>query len=73
MTGPYDSVIGQNKEKIIQRFLTSLPIRFSVAQGNVELHGAVIDLDERTGKARSITRIQRPYQVPEHQMASTEN
>lgn len=73
MTGPYDSVIGQNKERIIQRFLTSLPVRFNVAQGGVELHGAVIDLDERTGKARSITRIQRPFQVPEHQMASTEN
>ncbi len=43
MTGPYDSVIGQNKENIIHRFLTSRPIRFSVAHGDVKLHGAVID------------------------------
>lgn len=66
MTGPYDSVIGQNKENIIQRFLTSLPIRFHVAQGDVRLHGAVIDIDETTGKARNIMRIQRPFEaIPE--------
>jgi metallophosphoesterase (TIGR00282 family) len=66
MTGPYDSVIGQNKEKIIQRFLTSLPVRFNVAEGGVELHGVVIDLDEHTGRPRSITRIQKPYKLLEH-------
>ena len=59
MTGPHDSVIGQDKDKIIQRFLTSIPIRFEVAKGDVWLHGAVVDLDEKTGVARNITRIQR--------------
>jgi len=67
MTGPYDSVIGQNKEKIVQRFLTSLPVRFNVAEDGVELHGVVIDLDEHTGRPRSITRIQKPYKLLEHQ------
>lgn len=61
MTGPYDSVIGQNKENIIQRFLTSLPVRFSVAEDNGILHGAVISLDEASGKAKDIRRIQRPF------------
>ena len=59
MTGPYDSVIGQNKEKIIQRFLTSMPHKFEVAQDGVRLSGVVVDVDETTGKARSIVRIQR--------------
>jgi metallophosphoesterase (TIGR00282 family) len=59
MTGPYDSVIGQDKENIINRFLTSLPIRFHVAREDVKLHGIVIDVDERTGQARSIERVQR--------------
>ncbi len=59
MSGPYDSVIGQNKEKIIQRFLTSMPQKFEVAQDGVRLSGIVVDVDESTGHARSITRIQR--------------
>lgn len=59
MSGPYDSVIGQDKEKIIQRFLTSMPARFDVAKEDPCLHGVVIDIDERTGLARDIIRIQR--------------
>lgn len=60
MTGPYDSVIGQNKESIINRFLSSMPIRFNVASEDVKLCGIVIDVDEKTGRARQITRLQRP-------------
>lgn len=59
MTGPYDSVIGQVKEKIVKRFVTGMPIRFEVAKNDPLLCGAVIDLDEQTGLAREITRIQR--------------
>lgn len=59
MTGPYDSVIGQNKEKIIQRFLTIRPVRFETAQGDPQLHGVIVDVDEKTGQAREIIRIQR--------------
>jgi metallophosphoesterase (TIGR00282 family) len=59
MTGPYDSVIGQRKEKIIERFISGLPTRFEVASDNVQLWGAVLDIDEKTGKANSIHRIQR--------------
>ena len=73
MTGPHDSVIGQNKENIIRRFLTSLPLRFQVAQDEVILNGAVIDVDEKTGKARSIARLQRPFTVPVKIPESEEN
>jgi metallophosphoesterase (TIGR00282 family) len=57
MTGPYDSVIGVQKELILQRFLTNMPSRFEPATGDVRLCGAVIDCDEQTGRARSIERI----------------
>ncbi len=57
MTGPYDSVIGQNKEKIIRRFLTSMPQKFEVAEGAGTLHGALITVDPATGRASAITRI----------------
>jgi len=59
MTGPYDSVIGRRVEDVLTRFLSSIPVRFEVAEGNVQLHGALIDIDETTGKARSILRIQK--------------
>lgn len=58
MCGPYDSVIGQEKSKIIERFLTGMPVRFEVASNDVQLHGVIIDIDENTGKARSIERVQ---------------
>ncbi len=63
MSGPYDSVIGQNKEKILERFLTSMPVKFEVAVGEACLHGVIIDLDEQTGKARSIVRVQQSAAV----------
>ncbi len=66
MTGPYDSVIGQEKEAIIRRFLTSLPEKFHVATENVILHGVVIAVDEASGKARSIGRIQKKLTNYDH-------
>jgi len=63
MTGPYDSVIGRKIEDVLERFLTSIPTRFEVAQENIQLHGAVLDIDEETGKARSIERIQKKLTI----------
>jgi metallophosphoesterase (TIGR00282 family) len=57
MTGPYDSVIGVEKETIIRRFVTGLPARMEAARHGVELHGVVIEADESTGKALAIQRI----------------
>ena len=57
MTGPYDSVIGVQKEQIVQRFLTSLPARFEPAVNDVRFCAVLIDCDEQTGRARSIERI----------------
>jgi metallophosphoesterase (TIGR00282 family) len=59
MTGPYDSVIGAEKEPILQRFLTQVNVRKTVAQNDVRLCGAIITADGRTGKAVSIERIQK--------------
>ena len=59
MSGPYDSVIGQNKENIIQRFLTSMPQKFEVAKDGVVLSGVLVSVDEKSGKADSIVRVRR--------------
>ena len=58
MTGPFDSVIGRVKENIIRRFFTQLPTRFEVADKCLEMHGVIIDIDDKTGKAQNIKRIQ---------------
>jgi metallophosphoesterase (TIGR00282 family) len=63
MTGPYDSVIGRRIEDVLQRFLTAVPTRFEVASENVQLNGVVLDIDESSGKARSIVRIQRKLNI----------
>jgi 2',3'-cyclic-nucleotide 2'-phosphodiesterase len=56
MTGPYDSVIGVEKEMIVNKFLTAMPVRMEAAKQKVELHSVIVDVDESTGKARSIRR-----------------
>jgi len=58
MTGPLDSVIGRKIEDVLSRFLTAVPTRFDIAEDNIQLQAVVIDIDENTGKARSIVRIQ---------------
>jgi metallophosphoesterase (TIGR00282 family) len=56
MTGPYDSVIGVDTSIIIQRFLTSLPVRMEAARKGAELHAVIVDVDETTGRARAVRR-----------------
>jgi len=57
MTGPHDSVIGMETQGILQRFLEAMPTRFSVASENVQMNTALIEVDETTGRARSIERL----------------
>lgn len=60
MTGPYDSIIGVEKEMAIQRFLTQTPRRFTTASGDPRLSGAIISVDEKTGRALGIERVHLP-------------
>jgi 2',3'-cyclic-nucleotide 2'-phosphodiesterase len=57
MTGPHDSVIGMQKQGVLQRFLDALPARFVVAEGDIQMNTVLIDVDESTGRARSIERL----------------
>jgi len=57
MVGPRDSVIGIKKEIIIERFINHMPQKFNVATGDNWINGVLIDVDENSGKSRSITRI----------------
>ncbi len=57
MTGPVDSVIGMETEVVIQRFLTGIPHRMSVARGKTMFNAVLLRVDEKSGRAISIDRI----------------
>jgi metallophosphoesterase (TIGR00282 family) len=56
-TGPHESVLGREIAPVIKRFQTLTPQRFEVAKGDVRLQGVLLDVDESTGRARSIQRL----------------
>jgi len=57
MTGPHDSVIGVDRAAIVHRFLSAMPQRFDTATENPRLNGVIVQADEATGLATSISRI----------------
>jgi hypothetical protein len=58
MTGPYDSVLGRRKDRVIKYMTTSMPQPFDVATGDVRMCGVVAEIDEQTGRAISIERVE---------------
>ncbi len=59
MCGPFDSIIGSKKDIIIKRFITQLPARLEVADGQVLICGVELDIDPASGRTESIKRIQQ--------------
>ena len=57
MSGPYDGVIGVEKELVLHRFLTGMPGKFEAAKGNPKMCAALITCDASTGRASAIQRI----------------
>jgi metallophosphoesterase (TIGR00282 family) len=60
MCGPIHSILGRAIEPIMNRFVSNLPAAFPVAGGEVRLRGALLEIDEKTGRAVRITRIDEP-------------
>src|SRR6266478_5063177 len=60
MCGPVNSILGRAIEPIMNRFISNLPASFPVAAGEVRLRGALIEIDETTGCALRITRVDEP-------------
>jgi len=57
MTGPVDSILGVEKDLVIEKFLTQRPVRFDVAKGPAQLQGVMLNIDEKSNKVNSINRI----------------
>jgi hypothetical protein len=64
MCGPQESILGREIAPIINRFMTSRPILYPIAPGPVKMHGAIVDIDETTGRAVAIERVAEVYQEP---------
>jgi len=60
MCGPVNSILGRTIDPIMNRFISNLPASFPVAGGEVRLRGALIEIDESTGRAARITRVDEP-------------
>ncbi len=57
MSGPYDSIIGVEKDLVLHRFLTAMPGKFEAAKGNPKMCGTVVTCDPATGRASAIKRV----------------
>ncbi|NCC50468.1 MAG: TIGR00282 family metallophosphoesterase [Spartobacteria bacterium] len=57
MSGPKDSIIGRELEPVLKKFITGMPQRFEIAKDQVILEGVILDVDSKTGRAKSIKRI----------------
>lgn len=58
MTGPYDGILGVERDAVLKRFLTSLPVRFEITKtGRKQLNGVLITIDTNSGKTEKIQRI----------------
>jgi calcineurin-like phosphoesterase len=63
-TGPHESVLGREIQPVLQRFRTCMPQRFEVARNDIKLHGAIVEIDNTTGKAIKIQRVSEPLNEP---------
>ena len=57
MTGPHDSVLGRDKDRVIRAITTGMPTHFDVAKGDVRINGVLITVNPETGLATAIKRI----------------
>ncbi|MCX7746803.1 MAG: TIGR00282 family metallophosphoesterase [Clostridia bacterium] len=57
MTGPYDGIIGVDRDIILKKFITHMPVRFEIAKGPTQFNAVILDIDDKNGKTRRIDRV----------------
>lgn len=63
MTGPYDGIIGVDRDIIIEKFISYIPRRFELAKGSVQFNAVHLDIDDTTGKTQNIIRISKVFDL----------
>jgi metallophosphoesterase (TIGR00282 family) len=66
MCGPYDSVLGRRKDRVVKFMTTNMPQSFDVATGDVRLCGVLAEIDQDTGRTLSIERIEVQGENADH-------
>ena len=61
MTGGHDGILGMNRKESIQRFKDGMPTRYSVCEENLRINGIELEVNEKTGRAVSIKRVNMGY------------
>lgn len=64
MTGPYDSVLGRDRDAVIKALVTGMPHPYEVASQDVRLSGVIVEADSSTGRALAIERVLLPEESP---------
>jgi metallophosphoesterase (TIGR00282 family) len=65
MTGPRDSILGIDPQIVLRRFLTRMPVQFDLAAGPVVCSAVILDVDEASGSARGIERLELTAGLPD--------
>lgn len=65
MTGPHEGVLGVDRELVLEKFLTHMPVRFEVAKGLVQFNAVHLEVDEKTGRTLAIKRIAKVFKLSE--------
>jgi calcineurin-like phosphoesterase len=63
MTGPLHSIIGDDIQTVLNRFLTAMPHRLAVGSGKTILNAVLISIDDKSGQALSIERVDREVEL----------
>jgi 2',3'-cyclic-nucleotide 2'-phosphodiesterase len=63
MTGPHEGIIGVERELVINKFITHMPVKFEVARGSVQFNAVTLEIDEKNGKTMKIDRLSRILHV----------
>ena len=63
MTGPYEGIIGVDREIVLEKFLSYMPVRFEMAKGSVQFNAVYLDIDDKTGKTLSIRRLSKVFNL----------
>ncbi len=61
MVGPHDGVIGMRTEIVLERFLRGLSTKLEPCDGDIRLNGLIVDVDEETGRALRVERLNLPH------------
>ncbi len=63
MTGPYEGIIGVEREAVLEKFLTCMPVRFEPAKGSVQFNAVHLEIEEKTGRTLKIQRIAKVFDL----------